>query len=373
MKLHIRTLLLAVALLSGLTSTASACCLLEPFHWLFGCRCYHGNNCGPVGYYGPQPAPVAPAYGCYQPSYPALTSPCAPCAPVCPLLAIFRMPCCLPTPAIFRQCWDPCGMQSCAPPMQPPMVQYQSVSYMPQQYSATPMMQTEPMGMGCDGSYGMTNMPEMMPDYGCCGDEGMMYPDVGMQGAFGAPTMAWSPQSQYSAPVGYRFRPGVARRQSRAMSHLYRRMQKHPAYVPVYPNAGHMPTPYAPYGYPQPAYPQPAYAPYSSPQMGYAPAPTSMQMTPTTSQWTVSPSYPATTYSAPPPLESAWSTPANVQAMQYGPAVAGDIMGDHEIPTTSAAMIPVVPNSYNGVGQFTGASLSRPLRGTFNGYPKSVR
>lgn len=68
MRLHIRTLLLTVALLCSMTSIASACIyvpILEPFYWLFGGGCGHngggygygnyGNGCG----YGPNPYGVS--------------------------------------------------------------------------------------------------------------------------------------------------------------------------------------------------------------------------------------------------------------------------------------------------------------------------
>ena len=65
MRLRIRTLFLTVALLCGLSSTASACCfipLLDPFHWLFGCSSGYGPGqyCGPGYGYG---QPYGHGYG----------------------------------------------------------------------------------------------------------------------------------------------------------------------------------------------------------------------------------------------------------------------------------------------------------------------
>ena len=172
MRLRIRTLFLTVALLCGLSSTATACCfipLLDPFHWLFGCSggYGHGHFCGPGygygqqygngygGWHGGNPYatqrfiddwlgygylrnqqgtlghyPGRP-FGCYQPLFPRLFAPCAPCAPalamqgpmVAPLQAPMMMP--APMPTMHNPCFDPC-QQPCMDPCLPaPMVQCQ--------------------------------------------------------------------------------------------------------------------------------------------------------------------------------------------------------------------------------------------------------
>ncbi len=427
MRLRIRTLLLTVALLSSLPTTASAGCLLDPFHWLFGCGCYPA--CG----YG-QPQGYSPGYGGYQPAYPGVMSPCGQCAPACPiapLVSVFRMPPCLPMPAIFQQCLDPCGMGQCGGQMMAaPMVQYQQapMPMMPQQHFAPQMMQAPAMDMGCNGDCGvggpsmmsgmqpgmmpspMMNGPMMQPQAmqsteGCCGDDGMM----GYDGSSGmlpgyAPTaawspnssMAWSPQSGYPGggfpnravhsslpPNGYGFfnRPRVARREMRRTNYHYRRMMHHAGYLPYgYPNTG-----MAPFGYGQPVqpmYPQMGYQQgYSMPQMS-APqmsAPqTSMQTMP--QQWSAPqasmvPGSSSGMYSTlPMPMASSQMvSPMTAQMMSADASPAGDIMGDHEVSTSTAALVPVAPNSYNGVTPFMRASLTRPLLSTSTQYHKSVR
>lgn len=354
MRLYIRTLLLTVAFLSTITSTASACCLLDPFHWLFGCGCGPCYSTGGYGYggYGP-PQGYAPGYGGYQPAYPGVMSSCAPCAPLCPIVSIFRMPRCLPMPAIFQQCLDPCGMQQCAAPMMQPSV-------MPYQPAMMPMMQMQmqPMNMGCDGDCGgpepmmsrmntpMMDMHGMASEGDCCGDDSMM--DYGgsqfmMQSwSPSQPMMAWSPQGVYPGvgvptksyhsslpPTGYGMfaRPRLVRREARRTAQQYRRMNTHPGYAPMgYPSAGMMPT---------------------------------------TSAWN-----PQTTWT---PQPSAPQMAAQMPIMPFHTAMAGDIMGDHEVPTSTAAMAPVVPNSYSGASPFVRASLSRPVLSTYGQYSKSVR
>ena len=413
MRLRISTLLMTVALLSSLTSTATACCLLDPFHWLFGCGCYPA--CG----YG-QPQGYSPGYGGYQPAYPGVMSPCGPCAPACPvapLVSVFRMPPCLPMPAIFQQCLDPCGMGQCGGQMMPaPMVQYQPapMPMMPQQYFAPQMMQAPSMDMGCDGGCGagggmqspMMNGPMMQPQAmqstdGCCGDEGMM----GYGGAPGmmpgyapaaawspnTPMMAWSPQGTYPGggfpnravhsslpPNGYGFfgRPRVARRETRRANFHYRRMMHHAERLPYgYQNGGMMPSGY---GQPvQPMYPQMGFQQgYSMPQMS-APQ-MSMQSMP--QQWSA-PQASMTPGSSPgmyspmpaPMASSQMVSPMTAQMMSEDFPMSGDIMGDHESPTSTAALVPVAPNSYNGVTPFLRASLTRPLLSTSTQYHKSVR
>jgi hypothetical protein len=428
MRLRIRTLLLTVALLSTITSTASASCLLDPFHWLFGCGCgpcY--SNCG----YGP-PQGHAAGYGGYQPAYPGVMSPCAPCAPLCPILSIFRMPRCLPVPAIFQQCLDPCGIQCAAPMMQPAMIPYQPT-----------MMPMQSMNMLCDEGWDnsggmmpqmnnpMMEMQGMASDGDCCGDDGMM---AGYQ-----PGMmpSWSPQSGYPGvgvptrsynaslpPTGFgmfprpRFIRRDARRYARRYAHQYRRMNFYPGYAPMdYPAANVMPYGYqqpmmAPQSlysqpmYPQSSYQQPMYqqsscsqpgcsqtgsaqawsAPEHSaqyyPSQSYSTMPTSMMppemmhqgmmpvqqgWNPQTS-WTSQPAGPQMPAQLMPPQ----MRPAQVM-MSRNPTMSGDIMGDHEVPMSTAAAVPVVPNSFNGASPFLRASMSRPVLSTYNQYSKSVR
>lgn len=429
MRLRIRTLLLTVALLSTITSTASACCLLDPFHWLFGCGCGPCYSNGGYGYggYGP-PQGYAPGYGGYQPAYPGVMSSCAPCAPLCPIVSIFRMPRCLPMPTIFQQCLDPCGMQQCAAPMMQPSV-------MPYQPAMMPMMQMQPMDMGCDGDCGgpeqmmsgmnapmmdMSGMHGMASEGDCCGDDSMMgyggSQPMMQSWSPSQPMMAWSPQGVYPGvgvptksyhsslpPKGYGMfaRPRLVRRDARRAAHQYRRMNAHqfrrmsahPGYAPMgYPNAGMMPMSYdyqqptyQPMGqqsmYPQSGYSEPGFgqaaaqgysAPMNSAQyyrsQSYSTMPTAMmhsQMMPTNSAWN-----PQTTWTAQP---SARQMSAQMPMMPSQTAMASDIMGDHEVPTSTAAMAPVVPNSYHGASPFHRATLSRPVLSTYGQYSKSVR
>lgn len=182
MRLQIRTLLLAVALICSMTSTSSACIyipILDPFYWLFGGCGYPYSGGGSYGYvnngstygYGPNPYGVSRCiddwlgYGylrnqegtlghypgrpisCYCPVFPRLLNPCAwfppcplfaPCGPVCgitpPMVAPLAPP--MPYPGQWQMpqapmpammnpygdnCNDPCGSQ-CMPQ---PMVQCQ--------------------------------------------------------------------------------------------------------------------------------------------------------------------------------------------------------------------------------------------------------
>jgi len=428
MRLRIRTLLLTVALLSTMTSTASASCLLDPFHWLFGCGCgpcY--NNCG----YGP-PQGYSPGYGGYQPAYPGVMSPCVPCAPLCPIVSIFRMPRCLPMPAIFQQCLDPCGMQQCAAPMmQPAMMPYQPtmMPMMPQPSYTPPMMQMQSMDMGCDGgceSSGtmmsqmnspMMGMQGIAADADCCGDDAMM------PGYTPGMLQSWSPQGVYPGvgvptrsyhaslpPTGFGIfpRPRVIRRDSRRTIHQYRRMNSHPGYAPMgYPGGGMMP-----YGYQQPMmapqsmYSQPMYQQSSCSQPG-------CDQTGSVQAWSApehsTQYYPSQSYSTMPiamrqpemihqsmmPVQQGWNPQTSWTAQPAGPqmaaqmmppkmvpaqvmmsqnlSMAGDIMGDHEVPMSTAAAVPVVPNSFNGASPFLRASMSRPMLSTYSQYSKSVR
>jgi hypothetical protein len=74
-----------------------------------------------------------------------------------------------------------------------------------------------------------------------------------------------------------------------------------------------------------------------------------------------------------PMASSQMVSPMTAQMMSADASTAGDIMGDHEVPTSTAALVPVAPNSYNGVTPFMRASLTRPLLSTSTQYHKSVR
>ena len=400
MRLCIRTLLLTVALLSTVTSSANAgCCIpiFDPFHWLFGCGGYQGCC--------PPPACCNPGFGGYQPAYPGVMQPCAPCAPAYPLQGLFRP---VPAPAIFQHAWDPCGSQ-CQPmmayqPQQIPMAQ----QYLP----PAPMMAAPAMGCdaGCGGMEQIAMMPEMAPpmigspmmaaDPGCCGDAGQMmdaypqpamaYSGYGMQNwAAAQPAMAWAPpgpgypgwardSSLPPSGLGLLVRPRIARRDTRRMIRTWRRMdipnmyggnnRRGPLLVP------------RPYAYPMPMSPQagyaPGYAPAAYPQMMY-----SQPMDPMA--YSQMPVHPQTAYQNQPmpmqgmwsPSQPAWSAPQASWSpeMTGTPMVAGDIMGDHEYSAPTTAMVPVIPNSYRGAVPVRNASMSRPLVTTSSQYTKSVR
>lgn len=132
MRLRIRTLLLTVALLCAMTSTASACIyipILDPFYWLFGgCGGYNGIDYGYVNTgnsygYGPNPYGVSRCiddwlgYGylrnqegtlghypgrpvsCYHPVFPRLLNPCSWFAP-CPMFAPYGPSCAMTAPMV---------------------------------------------------------------------------------------------------------------------------------------------------------------------------------------------------------------------------------------------------------------------------------
>lgn len=380
MRLCIRTLLLTVALLSTVPSSADAgCCIpiFDPFHWLFGCGGYQGCC--------PQPAYGNPGFGGYQPAYPGVMQPCAPCAPAYPLQGLFRP---VPAPAIFQQALDPCGVQ-CQPmmayqpqpmPMAMPMVQ----QYMP----PAPMMAAPAMGCdsGCGGMQQAAMMPEMAApmmaaEPGCCGDAGpmmggypqpaMAYSGYGMQNwAAAPPAMAWTPQGS-----GLFVRPRIARRDTRRMIRTWRRMD-----IPNMYGGDNRRGPFLvprPYAYPMPMYPQAGYAPAANPQMMYS-QPMGDPMA-----YNQMPAYPQTAYQNQPmpmqgmwsPSAPAWSAPQTAWSpeMTGDPMVAGDIMGDHEYAAPTTAMMPVAPISFNGATPVRRASSSRPLVTTSSQYTKSVR
>ncbi len=408
MRVRIRTLLLTVALLSTLSSTAQACfCIpvLDPFHWLFGCGCYQRG-----GHMAPQPY-GNPGYGGYQPNYPGVMSPCAPCAPAFPLgPTVCLRP--LPVPAIFQRALDPCGAQCGAPMM--PMAQYQPAPMamvQPQFIPQPQMVQTPMVDYGCDGGCGAADygsMPDMgmqmmnaPADSGCCGGEemmgygqpAMMSPGAVAQNWSAYPTMAWSPQGAYpgggfpsmarhaSLPpsgLGMFIRPRFARRQTRSMIRDYRQLYSRRLYG-ASRLRGPVMVPH-PYGYSAGMYAQPMNA-----QMGYAE--TTMyppQMLPYQnismapqmigSQGYAAPSCggvsPAVSPQGTMPVPTAWSPMNSPMSTQ---SLAGDIMGDHEFAPTATAMVPVVPNSFSGSAAYQRASMSRPLVSTSSSYHKSVR
>lgn len=274
MRLRIRTLLLTVALLCGMTSTASACLppILNPFCWLFGCGYGYGgygygydygygygqaanpyasyrviddwlgygylrNQEGTLGHYPGRP------FGGYQPWFPGLFHPCPPPAPAFAMPGPMVAP--MPMPTMHNPCWDPCQSQCADPCMPAPMVQCQPVPvttwspvtvdrghwqrvWVPRpvttmvprtQYMAPPAMMSAPMmdsGCGDDcfgGSTGM--MPGMSSEPGCCGSEGMMQQQIPYNGA---------PQSSMMYPGSMPIASNYAMSPNRAM---YRRAELH--------------------------------------------------------------------------------------------------------------------------------------------------
>ncbi len=132
MRLRIRTLLLTVALLCSMTSTASAGIylpILDPCYWLFGgCGGYNGGDYGYVNTgnsygYGPNPYGVSRCiddwlgygylrnqqgtlghypgrpFSCYHPVFPRLLNPCSWFAP-CPLFAPYGPSCGMTAPMV---------------------------------------------------------------------------------------------------------------------------------------------------------------------------------------------------------------------------------------------------------------------------------
>lgn len=179
MRLRIRTLLLAAALLCSMTSTVRACIyipILEPFYWLFGCSGCHGGYSG-YGYanYGPNPYGVSRCiddwlgYGylrnqegtlghypgrpisCYSPVFPCLLNPCSWFAP-CPLFSPYGPTCGMTAPMV-------------APLAAPMPVQYQT-QWMNQGPFQRPMPgMTNPWGGNCNDPCGSQCLPQPMMQY----------------------------------------------------------------------------------------------------------------------------------------------------------------------------------------------------------------
>jgi hypothetical protein len=184
MRLRIRTLLLTIALLCSMTSTASACIyipILDPFYWLFGgCGGYNGSNYGYANTgnsygYGPNPYGVSRCiddwlgYGylrnqqgtlghypgrpisCYHPVFPHLLNPCSWFAP-CPLFSPYGPSCGMTAPMVAPL----------APPMQVPyQAQWQNQG--PCQMPMPGMM--NPFGGNCNDPCGSQCMPQPSMPY----------------------------------------------------------------------------------------------------------------------------------------------------------------------------------------------------------------
>ena len=469
MRLRIRTLCLTVALLCGLSSTASACCfipLLDPFHWLFGCSCGYGQGhfCG-LGYGNGQPYgnayghggwhaanpwatqrfiddwlgygylrnqqgtlghyPGRP-FGCYQPHFPRLFAPHAPCAPalamqgpmVAPLQAPMMMP--MPMPTIHNPCFDPCQQPCIDPCMPAPMVQYQPMpvpvttwrpmtvdrghwarvwvprpitTMVPQtQYMTAAPMMDQGCGDDCGGDYG-TMMPGMTipgtsSDAGCCGSEvdtmqgmpstttpaipqsTMMMPGMNSwtpQYAaapytsrtrwYTSPSFANSYQSMPTIPQQSGRQMRVSRRDARRMNSqfgLQNGTQPLTAQIPpamawgqsMYPQSADAPAMYGQQAFGQPFYGQAMYP--QAQQFGWQANPIAAQFMP----------------QAHTPMSTAMMPPQQL---------TGDILGDHESGPTSAAAVPVVPNSFMGAIPVVPAIWTNPGLQTARRYSNSVR
>ena len=251
MRIRIRIVLLTVALVAGLNSSAQAGadCLLNPFHWLFGCGygcdggCGYGydsrmatyriiddwlgygylrNQEGTLGHYPGRP------FGGYRPAFHGLFHPCPQPAPALAMPAPIPAPMPAPMAPLYNPCWDPC-QNSCSDPcgdpcamapmpsMPVPVTTWRPMTVMvPQtQWVNVPQM---PMGYpasdcgGCDSCGGGAIMPSpgivpgpmmqgaMLPgmnhvtaDSGCgCGGGGMMtQPSAGI------------PQTTYYSPSSF--------------------------------------------------------------------------------------------------------------------------------------------------------------------------
>jgi hypothetical protein len=259
MRLRIRTLLLAVALVCGLSSTASACCfipLLDPFHWLLGCNCGYGghgglhgnphathrfiddwlgygylrNQQGTLGHYPGRP------FQCYQPLFPRLFAPCAPCAPALampgPMVAPLAPPI-MPGP-MYNPCYDPCEMP-CEDPCQSmpvPVTTWRPMTvdrghwarvWVPRPITTmvpqTQYMQGVPImnsgwgddccaddccGAGNEGYDSMMpgmNLPGATSEPGCCGSEGDAWQSAPANAVPATPeTTMWTPTQNAWAP-----------------------------------------------------------------------------------------------------------------------------------------------------------------------------
>ena len=184
MRLRIRTLLLTIALLCSMTSTASACIyipILDPFYWLFGgCGGYNGGNYGYANTgnsygYGPNPYRVSRCiddwlgYGylrnqqgtlghypgrpisCYHPVFPHLLNPCS-WFPPCPLFSPYGPSCGMTAPMVAPL----------APPVQIPyQAQWQNQG--PYQMPMPGMM--NPYGGNCNDPCGSQCMPQPSMQY----------------------------------------------------------------------------------------------------------------------------------------------------------------------------------------------------------------
>ncbi len=315
MRLRIRTLLLTVALLCGMTSTASACLppILNPFCWLFGCGYgyggygYGGYGYGGYGYdqgygYGYSANPYATyriiddwlGYGylrnqegtlghypgrpfsCYRPWFPGLFNPCPPPVPAFampgPMVAPMPMQMPMQMPTMHNPCWDPCQdpcTDSCAPT---PMVQCQP--------APVPVTTWRPVTVD-RGNWQMVWVPRpvttMVPQTqyisppammdsgcgdGCVGDSGSMMPGMmpGMSseaGCCGSDNMLPQMQPSSGMPQSTMMYPGnMSMPQSYAMSpygsmNSWSPTQGSMAWSPMGPAAAG--------GYPVSAY-QPAYS-----------------------------------------------------------------------------------------------------------------
>lgn len=188
MRLRIRTLLLTVALLCSMTSTASAGIyipILDPFYWLFGgCGGYNGGDYGYVNTgnsygYGPNPYGVSRCiddwlgYGylrnqqgtlghypgrpisCYHPVFPRLLNPCSWFAP-CPLFAPYGSSCGMTAPMVA-----PLAPAMPAPYQMPYQAQWQNQG----QWQMPMPGMVNPYGGNCNDPCASQCMPQPMMQY----------------------------------------------------------------------------------------------------------------------------------------------------------------------------------------------------------------
>lgn len=381
--------LLAVLIFIITSPVASACGLLCPLYWLFGCQHIHPGYGGAAGgLYGNQPYAswkviddwlgygylrnqngslghypgnwyrnlhhgqgyAQPALA-WQPQFNGMyPSPAAPVGPQ-PIYAPAWDPCC-----------DPCGSMPPVAVMPQPQV-YQMPQ--PQYYQPQPWMQTAPLMAGtvfggdcCDSCQstmtdsagcGAPVMPEAAPagDCGCSGGSSGTYtqplPPVGMLPGMGMP-QAWN--SGYPTQVAANsWHPGrvwspqqtwqQAPTWTAAAAARFQGNGINSAYSPGY--SQNVPQPMPQYGMPQYAVPQYAGVQYSQPQF---PQPQYVQ-------------------------------PRMAQMPQPMPGMS-DVYGDHEMPQNANGYIR--PNAFGGQLPIRNASLSGPGNSALSRrYPASLR
>lgn len=194
-------MLLTVALVASLNSSAQAGadCLLNPFHWLFGCGygcdggCGYGydsrlttyriiddwlgygylrNQEGTLGHYPGRP------FGGYRPFFHGLFHPCPQPAPALAMPAPMPAPIPAPMAPIYNPCWDPC-QNSCGDPCGDPC------AMAPMPTVQVPVTTWRPMTVMVPQTQ-WVNVPQMPMSYptsdcgGCDSCGGTMMPSQGM-------------------------------------------------------------------------------------------------------------------------------------------------------------------------------------------------